>query len=236
MKKWLLMTTAAVALAVALPSQAAFVTCTNCEEEVSAALRQVEQLQQWASQLKSMADQITQLKDINGTLSHYTSLSGANSALGGFSRPTLPSASSLSGLMNGSSTTWGKANTRLKEDRVYTPNDSDDWSKEMERRERVTANAKAIAEAAYADSEKQIEQLDALKAEIEAAPDVTAVTAQSAGIALAQQRLTANAGMINQAQLMLSADDRVTQQRSEQRWRRDIDAWSDKTKSAMEGW
>ena len=106
----------------------------------------------------------------------------------------------------------------------------------MERRERVTANAKAMAEAAYTDAEEQLAQLDALRAEVEAAPDVTAVTAQSAAVALAHQRLSANQAMLEQARLLLTADDRVTQQRSEQRWRRDVDAWVKKTAPALEGW
>ena len=106
----------------------------------------------------------------------------------------------------------------------------------MERRERVTANAKAMAEAAYTDAEEQLAQLDALRAEVEAASDVTAVTAQSAAVALAHQRLSANQAMLEQARLLLTADDRVTQQRSEQRWRRDVDAWLKKTAPALEGW
>jgi Type IV secretion system proteins len=138
--------------------------------------------------------------------------------------------------MNGSGNEWGTANTRLREDRLYAPADSDEWSTEMERRERVTANAKAMAEAAYTDAEEQLAQLDALRAEVEAAPDVTAVTAQSAAVALAHQRLSANQAMLEQARLLLTADDRVTQQRSEQRWRRDVDAWVKKTAPALEGW
>ncbi len=236
MRRWVLLTTTALAIATLAPAPARAIFCENCEYEVNAALRQIEQLEQWASQLKAMADQLTQLTNIYGSLTHTTSISGVSAALGGFSRQTLPSSSSLSSLMNGSGATWGTANTRLNEDRLYAPSQSDEWSIEMERREKATSNAKAIAEAAYTDVEQQIQALDALKSEIEAAPDVTSVTAQSGAIQVAHQRLTANQGMVDQARLLLTADDRVTQQRSEQRWRRDVDAWADKTAPALEGW
>ena len=212
------------------------IACSNCEQEAMAVLRQIDQLRQWSSQLKAMADQLTQLKDTHSVLSHVTSLAGANGALGGFTRQAGPSASQLPGLMNGSGAEWGTANTRLREDRLYAPTDSDEWATEMERRERVTANAKAMAEAAYTDAEEQLAQLDALQAEVESASDVTAVTAQSAAVALAHQRLSANQAMLEQARLLLIADDRVTQQRAEQRWRRDVDAWVRKTAPALEGW
>jgi hypothetical protein len=219
-----------------LSHPAGAIVCSNCEQEAMAVLRQIDQLRQWSSQLKAMADQLTQLKDTHRVLSHVTSLAGANGALGGFTRQAGPSGSTLPRLMNGSGSEWGTANTRLREDRLYAPADSDEWSTEMERRERVTANAKAMAEAAYTDAEEQLAQLDALRAEVEAAPDVTAVTAQSAAVALAHQRLSANQAMLEQARLLLTADDRVTQQRSEQRWRRDVDAWVKKTAPALEGW
>lgn len=219
-----------------LSPPAGAIVCSNCEEEVQAALRQIDQLKQWSSQLKAMADQLTQLKDTHNVLSHVTSLSGMDSAIGGFTRQAGPSGSKLPNLMNGSGTTWGSANSRLGEDRLYTPSKTDEWSTEMERRERVTANAKAMAEAAYTDAEDQLSKLDALRDEVESAPDVTAVTAKSAAVALAQQRLSANQAMIEQARLLLTADDRVTQQRSEQRWRRDVDSWVKKTAPALEGW
>jgi hypothetical protein len=219
-----------------LSHSAGAIVCSNCEQETMAVLRQIDQLRQWTSQLKAMADQLTQLKDTHRVLSHVTSLAGANGALGGFTRQAGPSSSQLPRLMNGSGSEWGTANTRLREDRLYAPTDSDEWSTEMERRERVTANAKAMAEAAYTDAEEQLAQLDALRAEVEAAPDVTAVTAQSAAVALAHQRLSANQAMLEQARLLLTADDRVTQQRAEQRWRRDVDAWVRKTAPALEGW
>jgi hypothetical protein len=229
---------AAIALlgaVIAQPVGATTVFCTNCTEEVSEAARQIETLQQWASQLKSMADQLKQLTDVNAVLSHVTSLSGISGSVGGLTHQVMPSSSQITGLMNGTST-WGTANTRLNDNRLYAPSQSDEWSEEMKRRETVTANAQAIVDAVYKDTETQLSKLDELKAQVEAAPDLTAVTAQSAGIALAQQRLTANAAMLQQAQLLLAADNRVTQQRAEQRWRRDVDAWAEKTKSALEGW
>jgi hypothetical protein len=233
-----LMGVAAIALlgTAMLSHPAEAIVCSNCEQEAMAVLRQIDQLRQWSSQLKAMADQLTQLKDTHRVLSHVTSLAGANGAIGGFTRQAGPAGSTLPRLMNGSGSEWGTANTRLREDRLYAPADSDEWSTEMERRERVTANAKAMAEAAYTDTEEQLAQLDALRAEVEAAPDVTAVTAQSAAVALAHQRLSANQAMLEQARLLLTADDRVTQQRSEQRWRRDVDVWVKKTAPALEGW
>jgi len=108
-----LMGVAAIALlgTAMLSHPAGAIVCSNCEQEAMAVLRQIDQLKQWSSQLKAMADQLTQLKDMHAILSHVTSLAGANGALGGFTRQAGPSSSQLPRLMNGSSTPPGARRT-----------------------------------------------------------------------------------------------------------------------------
>ena len=64
MKRWILMADDRRWLIAALPAAPArAIVCSNCEQEAMAVLRQIDQLRQWSSQLKAMADQLTQLKD-----------------------------------------------------------------------------------------------------------------------------------------------------------------------------
>jgi hypothetical protein len=124
----------------------------------------------------------------------------------------------------------------LNADRLYAPADRDEWAREMERRERVTANAKAMAQAAIEDAEQEIGSLDTMRGEVEAAPDGTAGVAVGNGLSLARQRLDASRLQLEQIRLMLAADDRVTAQRGEQAWRRDVDDWATRTRPALNGW
>ena len=59
---------------------------------------------------------------------------------------------------------------------------------------------------------------------------------QAALIAVEQQNLGAHRAALEGARMMLAADDRVTGQRREQMWRRDVDDYMEKTRAAVGGW
>jgi hypothetical protein len=159
------------------------------------------------------------------SISHATGVGGIASALGGVSRSFMPQAGNIPGLMNGRGGMFGSAGQRLEQDRFYAPAEADVWSEEMERRETVTANAKALAEAGLEDTQERIEQLEAAQAEIEAQEDGTANTATGNLIAASQMNLNAHRLQLDQIRTMLAADDRVTAQRQEQKVRKDLDDW-----------
>jgi hypothetical protein len=201
----------------------------NLAQTTLTAARALEQI----AQLKAQYDQLLRTYD---AIAHPTSIGGVAGAVGGLSRFVLPRASQVPSLMAGRGGTWGQADAMLNADRLYAPADRDEWAREMERRERVTANAKAMAQAAIEDAEAEIAALDGLQGEVEAAPDSTAGVAVGNGLALTRQRLDASRLQLEQIRLMLAADDRVTAQRGEQTWRRDVDDWAEKTRPALNGW
>lgn len=232
MKRALLAGAAALALSAwsAAPAKAQLTTlCVNCSDEVMDVARQAENMIQWGYQLRGMAAQLA-------ALAHTTSVQGAAGIAGGLARQVVPLSGRMSALMNGRNGTWGTADARMAEDKVYFADDGTEMDEEMKRRARVSANAKAQAEAVYADIDAQIDELDASRAAVEGAEDVTAVSALAAGVALAKHRLDASRGQLEQVRLMLAADDRVTAQRYEQMWRRDTDDFLAKTSSALGGW
>ena len=196
----------------------------------------IEMTLQWKAQFEAMDRELRQHIRTYDAIAHPTSVGGVIGAIRGASRNLMPGRGEMGGLMNGQGGEWGAAGGRLMEDRVYAPAERDEWAVEMERRERVTANAKAIAEAAIEDAQDHLDALEDINAEIEAQPDGTAVAAQAAAIQIAQQRLATHRTQAEQARLMLAAEERVARQRSEQMWRRDVDEHIEKTRGALGGW
>ncbi|NKE48556.1 hypothetical protein HB662_27560 [Roseomonas frigidaquae] len=223
--------TLALAVAAAAPASAqlAVIDGANLAQTTvtaARALQQIEQLRQQYGQLVRTYDAIA----------HPTSIGGVAGAVRGLSRTIMPPATQVPDMMAGRSGEWGQASTMLNADRLYAPAERDEWAREMERRERVTANAKAMAQAAIEDAEAEISSLDVMQGEVEAAPDGTAGVAVGNGLSLARQRLDASRLQLEQIRLMLAADDRVTTQRGEQAWRRDVDDWMTRTRPALNGW
>lgn len=202
---------------------------------------------QWAvidaANLAQSVEQVTQaintikvLRSTFDAVAHVTDIGEAMSAVGGISRRVLPLGSEISGLMSGSRGLFGSAGQRLQSDRVYTPAEADEWSEEMARRETVTANARAMAEAGMEDCDVVLEALQTLARLVGMAPDGTAGTAIQSAINLVRGRVQVANTTMSQISSMVALDNRVTQQRGEQRWRRDVDAYIDKTSPALEGW
>ena len=195
----------------------------------------LEAVMQWKAQHDAMAAELRQHVRLYESIVHQNSVGGVVGAIQGAARNMMAGRGELAPVMRGRHE-WGAAGGHLMEDRLYVPPEMDEWAVEMERRERVTSNAKALAEAATEDALDQLEALDAIRAELEAAPDGTAVAAQQGAIAIAQQRLNTHRAQAEQVRLMMAADDRVTRQREEQRWRRDVDDWARKAAAAGGGW
>lgn len=221
----------ALTVAVAAPAaaQLAVIDGANLAQTTVTATRALQQIEQ----LRQQYDQLVRTYD---AIAHPTSIGGVAGAVRGLSRTIMPPATQVPDMMAGRGGEWGQAGTMLNADRLYAPAERDEWAREMERRERVTANAKAMAQAAIEDAEQEIGSLDAMRGEVEAAPDGTAGVAVGNGISLARQRLDASRLQLEQIRLMLAADDRVTTQRGEQAWRRDVDDWMTRTRPALNGW
>ena len=87
----------------------------------------------------------------------------------------------------------------------------------------VTSNAKAMAEAGALNAEDHVTKLDLLRARLEAAADVTEVSAVNGLITLEQQNMAAHQMQVQNVALLLETDQRVTQQREEQIQRESAD-------------
>ncbi|NGM23999.1 hypothetical protein G3576_28590 [Roseomonas stagni] len=219
----------AVGAAAPAAAQLAVIDGANLAQTTVTAARALQQIEQ----LRQQYDQLVRTYD---AIAHPTSIGGVAGAVRGLSRTIMPPATQVPDMMAGRGGEWGQAGTMLNADRLYAPAERDEWAREMERRERVTANAKAMAQAAIEDAEQEIGSLDAMRGEVEAAPDGTAGVAVGNGLSLARQRLDASRLQLEQIRLMLAADDRVTTQRGEQAWRRDVDDWMTRTRPALNGW
>lgn len=193
-------------------------------------------LAQSVEQVTQAIQQVTVLRATFDAVSHVTDIGEAMSAVGGISRRVLPLGSEISGLMSGSRGLFGSAGQRLQSDRVYSPAEADEWSEEMNRRETVTANARALAEAGMDDCDLILDALHTLSRLVGLAPDGTAGTAIQSAINLVRGRTQIVNSTMTQISSMVALDNRVTQQRGEQRWRRDVDAYIAKTSPALEGW
>ena len=229
MRRFLLAATTALTLAAGAPAARAL---DIVHDPASNALRIAEA----ARAIQEAIRRYEMMRQTYEAIAHTSSVSGLAGALGGVSRTFMPPANSVPGLMAGRGGSFGQAQQYLNQDRVYAPAERDEWAEEMERRERVTANAKALAAAGMEDTEARILELQSAQAEIEAAPDGTAGVAVGNLLTTTRQNLAAHEMQLQQVRLLLAADDRVIQQRAEQRWRRDVDDWAAKTASALEGW
>jgi hypothetical protein len=184
---------------------------------------QARELAQWVQQIAAMKQQYDQLVSTYNALAHVTDLSSAAYALGGLTRNYMPEANAIPDLMTDVANLWGRAGYFNSYDLYYASNVIDKWGTEMERRRAVTSNAKAMAAAGALDAQDHVTKLAILQARLEAARDVTEVSAVNGLIALEQQNLDAHRAQIENVRLLLASDDRVSQQREEQMQRESAD-------------
>lgn len=84
----------------------------------------------------------------------------------------------------------------------------------------VTANAQVLAAESMAEADQRLANLAVLRARLEVAQDGTEVAAVNGLIAIEQQNLAIHQARFQNIQAMVTADNRVTEQRLEQRQRR----------------
>jgi hypothetical protein len=183
----------------------------------------IQELAQWVQQIAAMKQQYDQLVSTYNALAHVTDLSSAAYALGGLTRNYMPEANAIPDLMTDVANLWGRAGYFNSYDLYYASNVIDKWGTEMERRRAVTSNAKAIAAAGALDAQDHVTKLAILQARLEAARDVTEISAINGLIALEQQNLDTHRAQIENVRLLLASDDRVSQQREEQMQRESAD-------------
>ncbi|NOG73588.1 MULTISPECIES: type IV secretion system protein [Roseicella] len=228
MRRKLLIATTALTLCAVLPARAFDIV----HDPASNATRIVEA----ARAISEAIRQYQMLERTYNAVAHATDLQGLAQALGPVTRTYMPEAGSALESMRGVGQLWGQAQRLRTGNRIYMPPVLDEWANEMERRENATANAQAIAAAGMEDAQDRISRLSAMQLRLETAQDGTEVAAVNGQILVEQQNLAAHRAQIEQAHLVLAAEDRVAQQRSEQRWRRDVDDWAAKTEGALAGW
>jgi hypothetical protein len=212
-----LLTTAAL-LALTAPARAIGVVYDPVQDTQG-----IQELAKWVQQLSEMQRQYEQLVSTYNALAHVTDLSGAAYALGGLTRNYMPEANAIPDLMTDVANLWGRAEYFNSYDLYYASNVIDKWGTEMERRRAVTSNAKAIAAAGALDAQDHVTKLAILQARLEAARDVTEISAINGLIALEQQNLDTHRAQIENVRLLLASDDRVSQQREEQMQRESAD-------------
>jgi gluconate kinase len=222
MRKVLLATAAVMALTLPQRAHAIDIVLDPVQEAQG-----VMQLAQWVEQLTAMAQQYEQLVRTYNALAHATNLGSAASALGGLTRNFMPEAAAIPELMRDANNLWGSAAHYNSSDMYYASSVinkwGDRWIEEMERRMAVTSNAKAMAEASALNAEDHVVKLDMLRARLEAAKDVTEVSAVNGLIALEQQNLDAHRAQAQNVALLLEAEERVMLQRDEQTQRESAD-------------
>ncbi len=228
MRRILLAATTALTMAWAVPASAQW----TVHDPLSNATRIVEA----ARSISEAIRQYQMLERTYSAIAHATDLQSLSSALGPVTRTFMPEAAPALDAMRGVGRMIGQAQQLRSGNRLYVPQVMDEWANEMERRENATANAQAIAAAGMEDAQDRISRLSAMQLRLEAAQDGTEVAAVNGLIAVEQQNLAAHRAQIDQARLMLAAEERVERQRGEQRWRRDVDDWAAKTETALEGW
>lgn len=222
MKNFLLATVAVVALTLPHHAHAQRIVFDPIQEAQG-----IQQLAQWVQQIAAMKQEYDQLVRTYNALSHVTDLRSAAAALGGLTRNYFPEASAIPELMRDAANLWGSAGYYNSNDLYYASRIinkwGDRWSEEMERRMAVTSNAKAMAEAAVLNAEDHVLKLDLLRSRLEAAQDVTEVSAVNGLIALENQNMDAHRAQLETVALLLETEQRVTAQRDEQMQRESAD-------------
>ncbi|TCZ61131.1 type IV secretion system protein [Roseicella aquatilis] len=227
MRPLLLAGAAALALA-PVPSPAQYAL------EATQRLSWVQQATDMVRQIQQMQAQLRQLEATYNAIAHATDLGGIAGALGGVSRTYFPEASQALGMVSrlsagGLPALWGEAGRFAAANRRYRSPNDDDWQREMDRREAVTANAQAVAAAGMTDTGDRIAQLELLRGRLEAAQDGTEVAAVNGLIAVERQNLAAHSTNLQNIALMLAAEDRVERQRVEQGQRLSAEALLERT-------
>lgn len=223
----------ATAAALAITHQAAAqIPVTDGASIAARALEATRALQQGMQQLQQLQAQYQQAVRTYNAIAHATDLGSIANALGGVSRSYLPPGHVLTegltavqgGLNGGLPGLLNGAERFLSSNQAYaTPGTADAWQAEQNRRAGVTANAQAMAAESMDEADQRLANLALLRARLEAAQTGTEVAAVNGLIAIEQQNLSIHQARFQTIQAMVLADNRVTEQRLEQRQRQGAD-------------
>lgn len=199
-------------------------------EQANAALRQLQEAQRQYQVMSNTYSSLAGARDIGGI---------AN-ALGGVSRTYLPEASSTISAIGRGSNLLDRAGSSRAADQLFIPQIAEGsrtgerWLKEMERRQNVTANAKAIAENGLYDTEQRIQQLRNAEMRLATTMDLKDTADVTGLLAVTQQNLSMHNASVNSIRLALHAEDRAERQRGEQMQALGAHEWSESTRWAVD--
>ena len=223
MKRVLFASAACIGLGFAAPAHA--IVCSNCTQEGTEIMREVNRAQQVLAQIGVLKDQYGQLKRTYDVLSHPNQVLGIAKGLAQQQLQSPGSApSSIPGLSFGSQLSAG-ASRFLNQNRYAAPTGDDFNAQEMRRREQQTANIQGEAQTGMDRAEERIAYLNQLQQSIQDQPDVTAVAAVEARIGSEHLFLQNEANNVARLQLVQSTAARVDQQRAEQAGRKEAEDW-----------
>lgn len=179
----------------------------------------VSNVQRIAEAARAIQQAIAQYRMLEATynaVSHATDVQGVAAALGGPVRTFMPEAGVVTDLLAGSGSMWGTASRLLNMGRYADVGTNTPWAREMQRRELVTANARAIAQAGLESAQTSIAGLTSLLDRITGSQDVTEVSAVNGALEVENQNIGHHKAQLDQVRLMLAAEDRTERQRAEQ--------------------
>lgn len=207
MKRMLL--AAAAALALATGTARAQLSVYDLKGDVARAAEAVRSIQQ-------MVQQYRMLESTYNAIAHATDVRGVAAALGGPARMYFPEVGQIPGLIAGSGSLYGAANGLIGMSRYLDVGEDSPWAREMQRRERATANLKAMALGGMESAQTSIGGLMSLLDRLSGSQDGTEVAAVNGALAVEQQNISHHQAQVAQLQLMLGTEDRSDRQRAEQ--------------------
>lgn len=216
MKRILFATVAVIACSGAPAHAQLAVICPTCASEFAQVASWGKQAADMVRQLQQMRQQYEMLTATYNALAHSTDAFQVAGILGGATRTYMPEAGQALSLFSGSGTLWGAANSLMTASRRFDMSDGTPEGEEMVRRERSTANFRAVGFAGMTSAQESIGRLSGLIARITGAADVADIAAVNATIATEQQNLGNHEAQLAQTQLVLLTENRVDQQRDGQ--------------------
>ena len=210
---------AAVAtLALAGPAQAQFIV----HDPASNLARVLEA----GRSLAQMVQQYQMLKSQYEATARMLGSGNVSSMIGALGSGYLPGASTVQGIMSGQGT-YGSAGALLEQNRLYQSRIQDERAIEMQRREEITANARALVQTGQEEAEREIATLGALQAQVNNTTTMVDAELLNAEIAAIRHRQALHAQRLADVRTLLASADRTDRLRDEQWTRRDAQRWQE---------
>jgi hypothetical protein len=205
------------------------VECINCHNEITDTLR-------WVQQAKDMVATLGWLKQQYEAVAHLPdNIRGMASQLA--TTPTLqnpfPQANTIGRIAGGLGVAEG-AQQQLDQNRYYGPQGEDWTAQEMNRRATATANIQAVAIQHMQAIEERQQSLQEFYQGIEESPDVQQSAAVQARLQLEQNFVAGQQAQAQQLASLVQLQNRVDEQRIEERQRREAQEMYDTTGSGAQ--